>query len=102
MEDEREDDMEEQEVGDDETEEALYSKMYMGGSIMGTCVLLDIYSISSIQASALTIDDYAMLPVGMPPGINLSAEQMREIEIREQDRFLPVANIARIMKKSCL
>jgi len=38
MEDEREDDMEEQEVGDDETEEALYSKMYMGG--MGTCMLL--------------------------------------------------------------
>jgi hypothetical protein len=25
----------------------------------------------------------------------------REVEIREQDRFLPIANIARIMKKVC-
>lgn len=29
----------------------------------------------------------------------LDSTQYREIEIREQDRFLPVANIARIMKK---
>ena len=26
-------------------------------------------------------------------------EGVREVEIREQDRFLPIANIARIMKK---
>jgi len=36
---------------------------------------------------------------GMPSGEGGGSGDFREIEIREQDRYLPIANIARIMKR---